>query len=231
MNFEVIATSVYDAQVAAENGANRIELVKDIDEGGLTPCYALIKEVVQAVNIPVNVMIRPHSYTFCYSERDLLIMTDNIRIVRELGATGIVLGTLNHNHTIDETALQNLLAAAGKLDVTFHRAFDEVIDQEAALTTLFEFPQVNRVLTSGGKKSVIQATNQIKKLRRLTDNNPCNIIAGSGLSIDNVKEFIEETGIKEIHFGSGVRIGGNALKPIDPEKVRAIVKVIEALET
>lgn len=227
----MIATSAMDAQVAVENGTNRIELVSGITEGGLTPSYDLIKEAVSSVIIPVNVMIRPHCHSFCYSKEDIRTMMEEIKVVRKLGASGIVLGALKCDYTIDVTALQKLLSVAGTLDVTFHRAFDEVGDQEAALNTLFDFPQINRILTSGGEQSVIQATNQIKRLVQLTKNKPCSIIAGSGLTVENVNEFIDQTGVQEIHIGSGVRCDGQALKPIDPERLRSIVKVTRNKES
>lgn len=226
MTLEVIAISVNDAIVAAKNGADRIELVTSLAEGGLTPSYGLIKEVVRSVDIPVNVMIRPHSNSFCYSEEDLLVMMADIKIARELGATGIVLGKLKQDQTIDTMALEKFLSLAVDMDVTFHRAFDEVANQEAALQTLLKYPQVNRILTSGGKSSVIQAVNQIKNLVDLTQDKPLRILAGSGLTLENVKGFISQTGVEEVHFGSGVRIDGTAVNAVDPEKIRSVAGII-----
>lgn len=48
---EVIATTVGDAQAAARAGADRLELVTAITEGGLTPSVGLIEAVVAAVPI------------------------------------------------------------------------------------------------------------------------------------------------------------------------------------
>ncbi len=62
---EVIATTVTDAVIAEKSGADRIELVTGMLEGGLTPSYGLIEEVVRSVSIPVQVMVRPHSRSFC----------------------------------------------------------------------------------------------------------------------------------------------------------------------
>nr|WP_249313250.1 copper homeostasis protein CutC [Lederbergia citrea] len=227
VQIEIIATSVKDAKVAEENGANRIELITGIAEGGLTPSFGLIKEVVNAVKIPVNVMIRPHSYSFCYSEEDMITMMEDIKVVREIGANGIVIGTLTRDHTIDVDALEKLLSVAGDLDVTFHRAFDEVVDQEAALKTLLQFPQINRVLTSGGQPNVTEATDVIKSLLQITENKPLHILAGSGLKTNNAAGFVKQTGVEEIHFGSGVRFEEQSLKPIDPNKVRTITKMFE----
>ncbi|MBS4206731.1 copper homeostasis protein CutC [Bacillus sp. FJAT-50079] len=224
MKIEIIATTVQEAKVAEANGADRIELITGIAEGGLTPSYGLIKEVVNAVKLPVNVMIRPHSYSFSYSEEDINTMIEDIQIVRELGANGVVLGTLKEDRTIDVNSLEKLLPVAGNLDVTFHRAFDEVDDQEEALEIILRYPQINRILTSGGKANVTEAVDRIKNLVALTVDKPLHILAGSGLTVDNVDDFVSETGVVEIHFGSGVRMEGKSLRPVDPEKVREIVR-------
>ena len=92
---EIIATSVEDAIVIEKGGADRIELVSALSEGGLTPSYGLVHRVIGAVNIPVNVMIRPHSLSFVYSDEDLLCMLEDIKQAKALGANGVVFGMLD----------------------------------------------------------------------------------------------------------------------------------------
>ncbi len=58
---ESCCTSLDEARWAETRGANRIELCTDLSVGGLTPPRDLIREVVQALTIPVNVLIRPSS--------------------------------------------------------------------------------------------------------------------------------------------------------------------------
>ncbi|MFC7442004.1 copper homeostasis protein CutC [Laceyella putida] len=219
MRLEVIATDLTDAKLADQHGADRIELVTGMAEGGLTPSHGLIEEVVERVSIPAYVMIRPHSRSFCYNRDDLDTMIKDIHAVKRLGAPGVVLGALTEEKTIDEAALQSLLEAAEGLDVTFHRAFDEVKDQEAALETLLCYPQVTRVLTSGGKKSALDAVPQLAKLVRMTRGTHLTILAGSGLTVESLPAFVEQTGVLEVHFGSGVRVNGKSLEPIDPAKI------------
>jgi copper homeostasis protein len=121
---EVIAVDAADAQAAEQGGADRIELVSAMSEGGLTPSYGLIEQVVSRVSIPVYVMIRPHSRSFCYSADDLQVMIQDIRMARELGAAGIVIGALTHEGEVHRSFLQACLLSAQGLGVTFHRAID-----------------------------------------------------------------------------------------------------------
>jgi copper homeostasis protein len=226
MILEVIATSVMDAKLAQEYGANRIELISGIMEGGVTPSYGLIEQVLRAVNIPVHVMLRPHANSFCYHSDDLAVMDRDLRMIRELGATGVVMGMLKLDKQLDLAALERLLSEAGNLAVTFHRAFDELEDQVAGLYQLANYPSIRKVLTSGGKPNVLDAKQEITKLVKASKGLPLEIIAGSGLSVEKLDDFIKQTGVKEVHMGTGVRMNNRALEPIDPKKLQAAAAII-----
>ncbi|MFC5647781.1 copper homeostasis protein CutC [Paenibacillus solisilvae] len=222
MLLEVIATNLADAIAADQGGADRIELVTGMLEGGLTPSLGLIERAAGSVSIPVNVMVRPHSLSFHYDKHDVQTMLTDIRHIRKTGARGIVIGALTQEGRVDVGLLQGLLAEAGELDVTFHRAFDEAADLAEALETLSEFPQISRVLTSGGTAPAPQAVNRIQELNRLASKTHLNILAGHGLTVDGIGAFVRETGVQEVHFGSAVREDGHALKPIDPKRIAMI---------
>jgi len=226
MILEVIATCMEDALIAEASGADRIELITAITEGGLTPGIGMVEQVSRAVQIPVHVMIRPHSRTFVYNQLDLDTMTAEIQAVAATGAAGIVIGALTADGEIDEPALIELLAVAGGLQVTFHRAFDELSDQLAGLQTLNRYSQVTRVLTSGGVKPALQAIGEIRALVDSAKGSGIRILAGHGLTPDGISSFVQQTGVEEVHFGSAVRIGQNGLAPIDPERLRALAHTL-----
>ncbi|MGG6313633.1 copper homeostasis protein CutC [Paenibacillus macerans] len=222
MILEVIATCVEDAVVAEANGADRLELITAMTEGGLTPGIGMVQQVVKAVGIPVHVMVRPHSRSFVYGEADLLTMEAEVRAIADAGAAGIVFGALTASRMIDEHALERMLALADGLNVTFHRAFDELADLRAGLRTLLRYPQVTRVLTSGGPLPAPQAIPAIRELVELARGSSLRILAGHGLTTETIERFIAETGVAEVHFGSAVRQGGGGLAPIDPERLRGL---------
>lgn len=224
---EVIATSVADAKIAEACGAGRIELISGIREGGVTPSAGLIERVLEAVSIPVHVMVRPHANTFCYDEDDVKAMLTDIRHIRSLGAAGIVVGALTAERQVDESVLARLLDITEGLSVTFHRAIDEAADQEAALRVLARYPQIRRVLTSGGKPSVLDARETVRRLDGLCRELSITLLAGSGLTVDSLEAFLRDTGVKEVHMGTGVRKGGDALQTIDPEKLEAAATIVK----
>lgn len=228
MLIEVIADTLSDALIAQEAGAGRIELVTGLAEGGLTPGYGVIERVCKELKIPVNVMIRPHSRGFFYSEEDLDIMIQDIKVCNKLGAAGVVLGVLTPDHQVHNDHLKRLIDAAGGLDITFHRAFDEADDQFAALESIKQYPQISRILTSGGRRSAADAAERLKSLHERTANSHLKIMAGAGLSIENISVFLDEVPVTEVHFGTGVRVESSYEHAIDPERVQKVKKIIGA---
>ncbi|MGF6769459.1 copper homeostasis protein [Paraburkholderia sp. GAS199] len=219
---EVIATTVADARVAAQAGADRLELVTAMGEGGLTPSLGLIEAVVAAVPIPVNVIVRPHSRSFVYDADDYAVMLRDVRAVKAAGANGIVIGMLDDHGEIDREGLSHAIDAADGLAITFHRAFDEVRDQRKALDVLLAFPAITSVLTSGGKPSVLQAQAEIGEWVRHVSGSHCTVLAGAGLTVDALAGFVNATQVRAVHFGSGVRVDGNGLAPVDANKVAKV---------
>jgi copper homeostasis protein CutC len=59
---EVIVTTVDEAIEAEAGGADRLELVRALDVGGLTPEISIARGVLAAVRIPVRVMVREEAH-------------------------------------------------------------------------------------------------------------------------------------------------------------------------
>jgi copper homeostasis protein len=225
---EVIATTVADARLAEQAGADRIELVTAMGEGGLTPSGGLIEAVVAAVGIPVNVIVRPHSRSFVYDADDLAVMLRDIRAAKAARANGIVIGMLNVDGEIDREGLERAIDAADGLAITFHRAFDDTRDLRKALDLLLGFDAVTNVLTSGGQASVLNAEGTIRELVQQVRGSNCKVLAGAGLTVDAIEGFVNRTKVDAVHFGSGVRVGGNGLAAVDAEKVARVRNLLDA---
>jgi copper homeostasis protein len=229
---EVIATTVADARLAAQAGANRIELVTAMGEGGLTPSVGLIEAVVQAVDrpaasVPVNVIVRPHSRSFVYDADDYAVMLRDIRAAKAAGANGIVIGMLNADGEIDSEGLKRAIDAADGLAITFHRAFDDTRDLRKALDVLLGFDAVTNVLTSGGKPSVLNAESTIRELVKQARGSHCTVLAGAGLTVGAIAGFVSRTQVEAVHFGSGVRVDENGLAPVDITKVASVRALLD----
>lgn len=221
MLLEIIATTCKEALDIEKAGADRIELVTGIKEGGLTPSIALIKTVCNNVSIPVNVMLRPHSKSFIYSKEDLKVVYSDIIEISKTRANGIVFGALNEDLTINFEVLKEVINLKGKLALTFHRALDATKDIDTEFDKLIKY-NINTILTSGGKPTAVESIDKINSFVKKAKLENVNILAGSGLNLDNIKEFIENTIVEEIHFGSGVKYDRDNFKEIDLEAIRYI---------
>lgn len=225
---EVIATSLEDAVQAEEGGADRIELVRDLHEGGLTPDMSLVRQITQAVSIPVHVMIRPHSRSFYMDQLDIKTMLNDCKKAYQAGAAALVWGVLTESKTIERSALEVLLETA-PLPVTFHRAFDDIQNQEDALRTLLDYAQIRSVLTSGGAVSALHAVEQLKKLSVLSAGQTLQVMAGGGLVLESLRAFVQASHVPYVHFGTGVRRNGRVHEPVDAGKVRQAKEILLSL--
>jgi len=231
MKIEVIVQNEQDAMDAEKYGADRLELVSAVDEGGLTPSYGAMNRVLKSVKIPVQVMIRPHSFGYIYDKDDIQVMKEDIEMAKMLGANGIVFGCLNESGDIDEALLNTVVEIADGMEITFHRAFDHARDQKEAYKTICQNSHaIKRILTSGGKKNAVEGVKQIQELVKLSKSHNCPyIMPGAGLNVDNITEIALETKAHEFHFGSGVRYGLSFRSPINGEKLKTIVQKLKAL--
>jgi copper homeostasis protein len=229
MKLEICANSYQSAINAQEAGAHRIELCQELSVGGLTPSYGLLKQVVDALSIPVFVLIRPRTGNFTYSEAEFDIMKQDIQICKNLGCAGIVSGVLNNDNSIDIERTKELIELSKPLALTFHRAFDCVENPIESLEQLIVL-DVGSVLTSGQEMAAEKGVELLKQLNKQARGR-ITILAGGGISAKNAKMF-KEAGLDEIHASASSKIEADdslfsePLTYSDPEKIKAILDAI-----
>ncbi len=205
---EVCANSVESAINAQKGGANRIELCENLFIGGTTPSFGCIIETLRLVTIPVNVLIRPRSGDFVYSEIEFQQMLKDIEICKQLGAHGIVSGILKPNGELDDHRTKELVRAAHPLEFTFHRAFDVLLNPMETLEKIIDCG-CSHILTSGQKPKAYDGINHIKNLNDRAKGRIA-IIAGGGVDPDNITE-LAKVGITQFHMsGSELIVRYNA---------------------
>lgn len=119
---ENCAGSAESARRAQLGGAYRIELCAGLPEGGTTPSYGEIVAARRAVDIKLNVIIRPRAGDFLYTPLEVEAMLEDIKMARQIGVDGIVVGCLTPDGEVDKPLLRRFVEASGDLPVTFHRA-------------------------------------------------------------------------------------------------------------
>ena len=196
---EVCCYSMECALEAQRRGADRIELCAAPQEGGLTPSLGVLKSVREAVTIPVHPIIRPRGGDFCYTAGEFAAMLDDVAAVKDLGFPGLVIGILDADGRVDRARMKKIMAAAGALAVTFHRAFDMCANQRQASVELADLG-VQRILTSGQQPSAEKGISLIREL--ISQSDTPIIMAGAGVRAANLPLFLQ-AGVKEVHTSAG----------------------------
>jgi copper homeostasis protein len=238
---EVCAFSLESCMAAELGGAKRIELCASLYEGGTTPSAGLIQLAKQRTSIEIHAMIRPRGGDFCYSDNEIVVMQEDIRMAKAFGCEGIVLGILQKDGKVNIAQTKAMVDLAKPLQVTFHRAIDMTPDYLEALENIIE-TGCNRILTSGQKNTAMEGIETIENLV-IQANGRIEIMAGSGVNADNAQMLIH-TGVDALHFTGksvrdsemvyrkeGIAMGGLSEVPeyeivySDVEKIRAVVSM------
>ena len=195
---EICANSVESAVKAQQAGAYRVELCAGIPEGGTTPSFGEIRMARQLLNqTKLHVIIRPRGGDFLYSPIEQEIMLHDIKVVRQLGADGVVFGCLTAEGYVDVPLMQKLMNAVGEMSVTFHRAFDMCSNPKEALEQIIGLG-IDRVLTSGQEATAEKGIPLLKELVEQADGRII-IMPGCGVRENNIGKIEAETGAKEFH--------------------------------
>jgi len=195
--FELCVESLDAALAAERGGADRIELCARLDLSGITPGDQLIAATLQALSIPVHVLIRPRGGNFVYSAEEFDEMRQQLQWVKEAGAAAVALGVLMPDGRIDVARSRELVEQARPMKVTFHRAFDETPDLDVALEEVIKMG-ADCLLTSGGAPDVLAGAAPIAKLVRQAGDR-IQIMAGGGLKLVSLAEVLERTGVRCVH--------------------------------
>lgn len=218
---EIIAQTLNDSIQSQTGGADRIELVSALIDGGLTPSIGLIQEVTNTVNIPVRVMLRPHGRSFVYDAYDQQVLLQDLQAIRQTNAEGIVFGALTTEGLIDTLLLEQIIQHKGLLKLTFHRAVDAALDYNQAMQTLLKYP-IDTILTSGGLALATDATAVFQHWGPRCATRNIELLAGKGITEPSLPQFIEQSGIYAVHFGTGAMTNHE----VDATKVASIQKIL-----
>ena len=194
---EVIAFDILSCQLAADNGADRIELCANPHEGGTTPSYGMMKSARKSTNIQVFPIIRPRGGDFLYTETEFEVMKDDIKAAQNIGCEGVVIGILSNDGSVDIERCQELVELANGMDVTFHRAFDRVNDPQTSLEQIIAIG-CKRILSSGLRPTAIEGTSILKALVSQA-NGRIKIMPGSGVRAENIIQLAKDTGASCFH--------------------------------
>lgn len=236
---EIVVEDVPGAQIAAEEGADSIELCTNLDEGGLTPGSSLIRATMAAVkgenlknrdkpNTLVHCLILNKVDGFYPDTFDIAEMIISINRAKACGANGVVFGALTPNDEVNVDALRPMLEAAKGMTTTFHRAFDRIKDKATAIETLISLG-FNRILTSGNPGKAPDHAETISKLVKKAAGR-ITIVAGGGIRAANLLDLAKTTNVPVLHMSCrSDQKSASGIHSTDPEKVRKVIQLRRGL--
>ena len=202
---EVCCGSLYEVREAEAGGAVRVELCGAIACGGVTPSYGLLSQVAEAdLDIDVNALIRPREGSFLYTADEVDAMCRDIALCRELGFHGVVIGALTADGDVDIEACRKMMAAAGDMSVTFHRAFDVCRNPQKALEDIISLG-CHRLLSSGQEISAELGAELLAELVKQAAGRIV-VMPGAGIRPSNIALIEQKTGAAEFHSTARVTI-------------------------
>jgi copper homeostasis protein len=220
MTLEVIVQSLPDALAAAAGGADRLEVLRDICAGGLTPSVDLVRQIQNEIPLPLRIMVRARD-GLRLEPNDVGALRDAVAEFMSLRVDGLVIGFLREGMP-DVEALSRVVGAPGPVQITFHRAFDAVKDPLAAIDRLLGVPQMDRILTSAGEAdpAFVRCERLHAYARRAAGR--IAIIAGGGID-EYVLGIIAKTGcVREVHVGRAAREGNDPAAPVSADRVKRL---------
>ena len=204
MIYEFCAENVTLLEKAMQAGARRIELCDNLAVGGTTPSYGVTKAAVElAANYDTTIMtmIRPRGGDFVYTDLEIAIMLEDIRLTAQAGSQGVVFGALTADNKLDKPNLEKLVAASKGMEIVFHMAFDELSDEDQleAIDWLSQ-AGVTRILTRAGV-SGDSLEKRFAHYHRILEHaaGKIEILPGGGIDLDNRQTFIDQLGVTQLH--------------------------------
>ena len=223
---EICVGSWQSALAAQLGGADRIELCDNLAEGGTTPSFGMLVQCKKLLKIPFFPIIRPRGGDFIISKDEFEIMKEDVLCCREIGCEGIVIGILRKDGSIDADRSSELIALAGAMQITFHRAFDRCNDLKRGLEDIIELG-CHRVLTSGGKEYAYEGIERLKSLV-IQAGSRITIMPGSGINELNLLEIAQETSAHEFH-STAKKLMQYEIDPINDEPYRSLETSVDTV--
>ena len=194
---EACVESFEKALEAQNNGADRIELCENLSVGGTTPSYGTVKICLEKLNIPIFPMIRARGGNFVYSKDEIEIMKEDIKVFKDLGVKGVVVGCLTSDNKIDLELTKTLVNLAYPMEITFHKAIDEISNPLDYIDDLVDIG-IKRILTSGGKATALEGKDLINEMIKKSNGRLKIVVAGK-VTKENLNELSNLISADEFH--------------------------------
>lgn len=95
-----------------------------------TASKGMIAETVRYLHdnqkISIETLIRPRTGKYSYSDIEIKVMEADVFEAQALGIDSVAIGAITEENQLDEDAMEQLVGAAGGMQITLNHAFDEL---------------------------------------------------------------------------------------------------------
>ena len=199
MIIEICATSIESILNAQNAGAHRLELCQNYSIGGVTPSEQFLHGAIKVSSLPINVLIRPRGGDFIFNDKEYDLMINKINLFKVYNVKGFVIGFMEKDRSLNSDILSEFRKITKGFELTFHRAYDFLANQEESLELLIE-KDFNRVLCSGHELSAEKGLENLINYNKIS-NGRITIMPGGGINLDNFQKF-KNLNFSEIHLSA-----------------------------
>ena len=224
LRLEVIVQTVADALAAEAGGADRLEVVREIERDGLTPPLGLVRDIQSATALPLRVMVREGDGFGITGRDELILLQRAFADLADLGVHGAVVG-FARDGALDVGLMTAVLAVAPGLPVTLHRAFDAVADPEAAIDAALALPQIDRILTSCGSGGWAARCGRLTGWSRRAGPR-LTFLPGGGIDEAALSVLARCPAVAEVHVGKAAREPRESTAPVSAARVRQLTSLL-----
>jgi copper homeostasis protein len=233
MKIELCSAHIESLFLAEKYKFDRVELCQSLEQGGLTPSIGFQQKALEFLSFETHVLIRHRAGGFVYSELEKEIMLKDMHQSVSAGVHGLVVGALlvnNAEFELDLPFLKEIKTCFPNIDLTFHRAFDELLGKDIALKSLIELG-FRRVLTSGGLFPIEKNCDDLKSLQN-NFGKQIELMLGGGINAENVRFLSQEINPAGIHFSGTILLNRNSKSTFNLDQlIPSEKKIQEILET
>ena len=126
-------------------------------------------------------------------------MINKINLFKAYNVKGFVVGFMEKDRSLNSDILSEFRKITKGFELTFHRAFDLLANQEESIELLIE-KDFNRILCSGNELSAEKGIENLRNYNKIS-NGRITIMPGGGVSLDNFQKF-KRSSFNEIHLSA-----------------------------
>lgn len=221
---EVRVLHAADAGPAETGGADRLEVVGALDDGGMSPEPRVVAEIRRRTTLPLRPMVRLRE-GYGTDGGEAVRLRGLAAAYLDAGADGLTLGFVNGLGQVDVGVVAAILDET-TCPWTFHRAVDSCFDTDRSWATLLTLPRLDAVRTAGSARDLEHGLDDLVRRARANPQVARLVMADGDLRPEHVP-WLARAGVRQFHVENQVRPRGSLKAYVDEALVRSWRRLVD----